>query len=70
MEEIEDNIIEIQKIINVLAKAMTYENQEEQENIYLPLVQLLQTKIQNLQVSFDNQISADKWKALIGQARN
>jgi len=70
MEEIEGNIIEIQKIINVLAKAMTYENQEEQENIYLPLVQLLQTKIQNLQVSFDNQISADKWKALIGQARN
>lgn len=70
MQEIENNIIEIRKIIAVLVKAMTYEDQQEQDNIYLPILQTLQTKTQNLQDNFNNQISTDKWQALIGQARN
>lgn len=70
MQEIENNIIEIRKIIAVLVKAMTYEDQQEQDNIYLPILQTLQTKTQTLQDNFNNQISTDKWQALIGQARN
>ena len=70
MQEIENNIIEIGKIIAVLVKAMTYEDQQEQDNIYLPILQTLQTKTQTLQDNFNNQISTDKWQALIGQARN
>lgn len=70
MQEIENNIIEIRKIIAVLVKAMTYEDQQEQDNIYLPILQTLQTKTQNLQDNLNNQISTDKWQALIGQARN
>lgn len=70
MQEVENNIIEIRKIIAVLVKAMTYEDQQEQDNIYLPILQTLQTKTQTLQDNFNNQISTDKWQALIGQARN
>lgn len=70
MQEIENNIIEIRKIIAVLVKAMTYEDQQEQDNIYLPILQTLQTKTQTLQDNFNNQISTDKWQALIGQTRN
>lgn len=70
MQEIENNIIEIGKIIAVLVKAMTYEDQQEQDSIYLPILQTLQTKTQTLQDNFNNQISTDKWQALIGQARN
>lgn len=70
MQEIENNIIEIRKIIAVLVKAMTYEDQQEQDNIYLPILQTLQTKTQNLQDNLNNQISTDKWQALIGQTRN
>lgn len=70
MQEIENSIIEIQKIINVLTKAMTYEDKEEQDSIYLPILQILQTKTQTLQDNFNNQINNDKWKSLIGQARN
>lgn len=70
MQEIENNIIEIHKIVAVLVKAMTYEDQQEQDNIYLPILQTLQTKTQTLQDNFNNQISTDKWQALIGQDRN
>lgn len=70
MQEIENNIIEIRKIVAVLVKAMTHEDQQEQDNIYLPILQTLQTKTQTLQDNFNNQISTDKWQALIGQARN
>ena len=70
MQEIENNIIEIRKIIAVLVKAMTHEDQQEQDNIYLPILQTLQTKTQTLQDNFNNEISTDKWQALIGQARN
>ncbi|MCA2504911.1 MAG: hypothetical protein IM550_10645 [Microcystis sp. M54BS1] len=70
MQEIENNIIEIRKIIAVLVKAMTYEDQQEQDNIYLPILQTLQTKTQTLQDNLNNQISTDKWQALIGQTRN
>ena len=70
MQEIENSIIEIRKIVAVLVKAMTYEDQQEQDSIYLPILQTLQTKTQTLQDNFNNQISTDKWQALIGQARN
>lgn len=70
MQEIENNIIEIRKIIAVLVKAMTHEDQQEQDNIYLPILQTLQTKTQTLQDNLNNQISTDKWQALIGQTRN
>lgn len=70
MQEIENSIIEIRKIVAVLVKAMTHEDRQEQENIYLPILQTLQTKTQTLQDNFNNQISTDKWQALIGQARN